>query len=676
MTLSPTLKHFIFVFCFLLATITHAQHRFTVSPIQSIAGERPAPRTDHSTVVVNTFDGYFLLVHGGRNSHGSLNDTWTYEVASKKWEPLAPLNEGLPNDPPPPMYGSIGGYRFVEGYNGAFLYVTMGTNDGATQFYNDMWAMELTNFTWRKVALDGDVPSARYSAAGGLERFVKKFDEVRAEFIISHGFGENGPLSDTYRCQFNRTNPYHATWRRIHIPVSQYSLQGPHPMYLQGASFTANRDLIMFGGCYSSRTSGGYCPSNAAWILETQDDDDDGYKYDWRRLSTEPPARVGAAMAQALSSFKGAYEQWIEMAVVYSGSQNTDIYNSRQKLLVTPVNNAEIALYTSDTYSPLLSKWIREVVAYAGPPELKQEVLAGRRGATLSIVRDVNEGSDPDVPDEYYLLLGGQLENGSFTDAILKVSFDPFALPKTSDGAAKLWTRPQLHGVLMFVSYGILNPAGAFIHRYFREKRKNEHLFAANILMQCIACTLGWVALGIANYGRWHKRAEFAHAYIGYMVIVLSTLHPLYAIIEMAVRWRVDKWKMDASEENPGFTPNPSSNKFWLVSALLRRSCGYLVTCSGFMNITLGVLLLTSPLLLWVHWAVYVIVICIITFWMEMTVSKPLSTSYDATGPLSFEPGSIFSNSVTRSIFRHPPSRSPVTASSKRERDKINGQPV
>eukprot|EP00171_Calliarthron_tuberculosum_P007399 IDg7399t1 len=177
MTLSLTLKQLFLVECVLLLSTCHAQYRFSVSSVESTVGARPAPRTEHSTVVVNTLNGYFLLVHGGRNSHGSLNDTWTYEVASKKWKPLIPLHEGLPNDPPPPMFGSIGGYRFVEGDNGAFLYLTMGTSDGTTKFYSDMWAMELTNFTWRKVTLDGDIPSGRFSAAGGLERFVKKYNE-------------------------------------------------------------------------------------------------------------------------------------------------------------------------------------------------------------------------------------------------------------------------------------------------------------------------------------------------------------------------------------------------------------------------------------------------------------------------------------------------------------------
>lgn len=637
------------LFICLLPFVLYAQNRFSVSPLEPEAGDRPAARADHATVVVTSLDGYFLLVHGGRNSNGSLNDTWTYIVTSNEWQALTPLDESLPNDPPPPMYGSIGGYRFVEGYNDAFLYITMGTSDGKTKFYNDMWVMELSSFTWRKVKLQGDIPPPRYGAAGGLERFVKQLDEVRAELIVSHGFGENGPLSDTYLCKFNRTDPYQATWRRIHDPVSQYSVNHPHPVHLQAASFTANRDLVMFGGCYSSGSTGGYCPSNAAWMLEMKQDDDEvlttviddeGYDYEWKRISSEPPARVGAAMAQALNSFKGAYNEWGDMAVVYSGSQNTS--HTRQILRATAVTHTEIAFYSPPkVLSP--SVWIREKVIYVGPPELEHEVLEVRRGSSLSIVRDSVDKKDSDVPNEYYVLLGGQLDNGSFTNALLRISFDAFALPTTVPGSAMFWVRPQVHGVLMFVSFGILNLVAMFISRYCQEKRKRSCLMAVRICIQVIALSLAWTAVRVAKYGRHRKRTAFSHAYIGYIVVVMGTIEPVYAIVEVLVQRRTNK--LNYNEEN-----SLSLNMLLLVSKLVRRSITLFVIIFGLVNITLGVLLLTSPLLLWVHWIVYIIVVCIVAFWMEMTQSVQPDSSHESGDGM--EPGSIF-NRMGPGILKH-----------------------
>ena len=86
-----------------------------------------------------------------------------------------------------------------------------GASDGASKFYNDMWAMNLQNNTWQNVKLDGAIPEARYTVIRSFQRFAKQDDSIRSALISNHGYGKNGPLSDTYKCTFSETGPYRAT---------------------------------------------------------------------------------------------------------------------------------------------------------------------------------------------------------------------------------------------------------------------------------------------------------------------------------------------------------------------------------------------------------------------------------------------------------------------------------
>jgi len=321
-------------------------------------GSLPPPRADHSSVVLETQDGYFFLVHGGRNENGALSDTWTYGVNSNSWDELTPLDSKLSNDPPPAMYGAISGFRYVEGYAEPFLYVTLGTGDGATKYYNEMWVMEFKFFTWKKVILDGDIPSGRYGAAGGLEIFAKYDETFQTEFIVSHGIGANGPESDSYRCKLDPIDPYRATWEQIHKPISQYSIFDPHPRHLQGSTFTLEQDLLLFGGCQSSESTGGYCPSSDAWKLEmnhdgrdfASPDGDDGYRYSWVQLPNSTPARVGSAMAKGLTTFEGIDGTSTGTSVVlFSGVNRANDASHRSMFRQIQIDHSEISIYSTQS---------------------------------------------------------------------------------------------------------------------------------------------------------------------------------------------------------------------------------------------------------------------------------------------------------------------------------------
>lgn len=61
-------------------------------------------------------------------------------------------------------------------------------------------------------------------------------------------------------------NPF--TPRGMPAEVAQYLTRASHPVWMQGATVTPAKDLIMFGRCYASDKHGGICPSRDVWLLK------------------------------------------------------------------------------------------------------------------------------------------------------------------------------------------------------------------------------------------------------------------------------------------------------------------------------------------------------------------------------------------------------------------------
>lgn len=574
----------------------------------------PSPRADHLTVVVQSRDGFLVLVHGGRDDSGAKSDTWTYLVSEDRWLLLA-APALADAEPPPAMYGAVGGYRFLDDQKEfPFLYVTLGRRDDGTPT-NEMWVMELATFTWAKVKLDGDIPSPRWGAIGSLERFVKPDGSVQPALIVSHGYGEDGPLSDTYKCSFHSTDPYRATWRRLHKPVGQYSTRAPHPVWMQGATFTSARDLVMFGGCYSSKKHGGICPSRDVWLLkydsektvdngtaEAEPTEEQFVQFEpetdtvrWQSLPQGPPPRVGAAMAQGLNSFEEAYLGQRDIAVMYSGSQRTDDLPSDQVISMPDFDGGVV-----DIVSTTSRAWLCELVYYVGREENRNETLARRKGATLSIVRNGSEEElDPDVPNEYYLLFGGELEDGTFSNTLLKLSFDAFVESELIDNSTPYTTRPLVHGILMFLSWGVLMVIGTFSSRFMKDENGQSRYFLVHVCVQILALALAWAGVGIVIYGRRRTSSSFAHAQIGLTLITLASFQPVVAVIGILARLRNASSQADYGVK----VKQPLIPR---VCLFYHRIGGLLLIVLAAVNITLGLFLMLAPTILWVHWIVYI----------------------------------------------------------------------
>jgi N-acetylneuraminic acid mutarotase len=184
----------------------------------SPAGSTPAARRDH-TLVYESVHGN-LLLFGGGNEVGDLNDLWAYSPPTDTWTQLSPAG-----GPPPARERHC---AFFDP-DTAKMYV-FGGSHGSTRF-NDLWAYDPAANTWTQLTPGGSVPAAREDA-------TMAFNPGSGRATLFGGF--NGSDLDDIVVY----NPDDNVW----IPLSP---SGAKP---SGRSFTdlvydsAGTKAILFGG--------------------------------------------------------------------------------------------------------------------------------------------------------------------------------------------------------------------------------------------------------------------------------------------------------------------------------------------------------------------------------------------------------------------------------------------
>ncbi|CDF36215.1 unnamed protein product [Chondrus crispus] len=396
---------------------------------------------------------------------------------------------------------------------------------------------------------------------------------------------------------------------------------------MHSATFTPARDVVMFGGCYASDKHGGICPSRDTWLLEydpekTSDIDTADVETSaesipefmpetdavrWQKLPRGPPPRVGAAMAQGLNSFEDAYSGQRDIAILYSGSQRTDDLPSDQVMTMPHFDGGVV-----DIVSTTSRAWLHERVHYVGPEKQRQKTLDRRKGATLNAVRDVtSEETDIDQPSEYYLVFGGEFEDGSFTNALLKLSFDAFVESELIEDETPYTTRPMIHGILMFLSWGILMVIGTFSSRFAKDKEGKSRFFVVHVFVQLVALVLAWAGAGIAIYGRRRSNSSFAHGKIGLVALFLASFQPIMAVIGILLRLR------NASSEIEN-RAKLSERLFPRICLFYHRTVGMAIIVLAAVNVTLGLFLIVAPATLWIQWIVYACLVFIAGLILEV----------------------------------------------------------
>ncbi len=201
----------------------------------TVNGPQPPARRDAALAFDS--NNQRVLLFGGRSGATALNDTWAFDLTSRTWQELSSAVR-----PPPARYSMVAG---IDHTQNRLLITTGEARPG--QFFNDIWAFDLTANTWSEVLPAGTLPAARYGAAGGVPSYGRIL-------YLTHGFVDDARFDDTWAFDLETY-----TWRNI-TPAGELPLK----RCLHAAAATWER-LVLFGGCSSPI---GPCPQGDTWQLD------------------------------------------------------------------------------------------------------------------------------------------------------------------------------------------------------------------------------------------------------------------------------------------------------------------------------------------------------------------------------------------------------------------------
>lgn len=164
----------------------------------------PPPRSNASCIYDAAANR--IIIFGGRNLKGNLNDVWALNLSSNVWQQIIPSGSA-----PPP--------RFTQNafFDSSSYRMIIWSGQGA-ELYNDVWALNLGSNTWQQLWPDGNVsgaPLKRYGTAA-------VFDPVSRRFTTFAGFTTSGRFEDTWYFQVDSlrwtdaTNNFHPPLRCLH----------------------------------------------------------------------------------------------------------------------------------------------------------------------------------------------------------------------------------------------------------------------------------------------------------------------------------------------------------------------------------------------------------------------------------------------------------------------------
>lgn len=397
----------------LLVPFASAKLKWRQISAKSDSDQFPAPRRDSSIGFIRAANQ--LVIFGGKGSE-NFGDTWTFDLTYKNWTKWPETKDGAG--------GFIPEKRFsmVYGAAGNFFYISTGEYSGSPRtFFNDIVQFDYLKKSWRKLGENSNVkPETRYGSAGGI------FDDGSGKngFYVTHGFSGTR-YSNTLKFDLDEEE-----WEEKFSGSNNYNPNYPHSRCLHAGTMTKPDELVMYGGCLGGGSTGGPCPSKDNWKF-------DATKAEWTRLEECSTPRIYPAMAM-LPPLNGSERR----AVLYGGQEKT------KSVLGTPEYKAEeIAVFNPDK-----NEWQRKKVEGTPPARRAGHVMATTESG---IVMFGGEGlNDEGFLNDLWLL------EGTVSDADDN--------PSAGGCGSSDFNLIALHGLLMFIGWGVLLQAGAFIARYFR----------------------------------------------------------------------------------------------------------------------------------------------------------------------------------------------------------------
>jgi galactose oxidase-like protein len=138
----------------------------------------PAPRTHHGAIYDPV--GQRMLVFGGRNQNGPLDDTWSLDLKTAQWTEIK-------SDPRPPARFGLTAIYDAPRHR---MVIFSGQKSGG--FLNDVWALDLDQNRWSEIQpKTAAAPPVRYGSAA-------IYDDRRDRLVMFAGFTDQGRFDDTW----------------------------------------------------------------------------------------------------------------------------------------------------------------------------------------------------------------------------------------------------------------------------------------------------------------------------------------------------------------------------------------------------------------------------------------------------------------------------------------------
>jgi Galactose oxidase, central domain len=183
----------------------------------ALAATGPPAREDHTWTVDDAGERAYLF--GGRDGDVVFGDMWAFDLATDTWTALPP------GPGPDPRFGHEAVWVDNVGL------VVFAGQAGPTTFFNDLWAFNPEEGSWRELPSSGAVPVSRYGTCAGIG--------PDGRLWISHGFtSENARFADTVAYDFT-SGVWTAETPEPPLPVSRC---------LHGCWWTATGELALYGG--------------------------------------------------------------------------------------------------------------------------------------------------------------------------------------------------------------------------------------------------------------------------------------------------------------------------------------------------------------------------------------------------------------------------------------------
>jgi len=369
--------------------------------------------------------------------------------------------------------------------------------------------------------------------------------------VLSHGFDATR-FSDTFFLEINGATS--AEWVLAHPAVNQYSPSLPHGHCIMSSAVLPNANqLVLSGGCYHGGGHGGLCPSTSGWLW-------DSANRSWTFLPrTVAPRQGSAGMAPLVGSG--------DCALLWGASAKSLAYVT---LDVPEPSEVDVFCAGDDM------AW-RRYKADTGVAEFPQQT------SQMMVLFD---GGKANSTDPFYLVLGGESPVDAARMWILRVDYEPdSAAPSEPMAEPKAFPTAGLHGIFMFLGWGLCAPSGVWVARYMRPAAPDGGWFPAHKWLQIVGMVFSWA--GFITIWLAPTAPAFAHAIIGIIVQVVGSINPIIAIFR----------GHPITEKNA----TKKRARFNIFHWWIGRLCLIL----GMTNILLGLFLIYAPTAAWAFYIGY-----------------------------------------------------------------------